>query len=66
MGKLLHIKPKMQWPLGQVFQVKDEFNGHQRGTYYFRNVNGDCVGPFQHFLGAQHKLHEHLAEINRV
>lgn len=66
MGALLKIKTDMQWPLGQVFEIPDQFNGHQRGTFYFRDSYGDCQGPFHHFAEAQHNLQAHLAEANRV
>lgn len=66
MSNILHIKTNMQWPLGQVFEVPDQFNGHQRGTFYFRDAYGDCQGPFKYFVEAQHHLHAHLADVNRI
>lgn len=39
--------PELHFPVGQVFNVPDEFNGRQRGTYYFRSVlSGRLRGPF--------------------
>jgi hypothetical protein len=39
--------PELRFPVGQVFQIDDEFNGRQRGTFYFRSVlTGRLRGPF--------------------
>lgn len=43
---LLRIEPALHFPIGQVFEVPDEFNGTQRGTFYFRNADGKLRGPF--------------------
>lgn len=43
---LLRISPELHFPLNEVFEVPDEFNGHQRGTYYYRNSRGVLRGPF--------------------
>ena len=42
------IEPELQFPIGQVFQVPDHYNGHQRGTYYFRSIfpPHNIRGPF--------------------
>lgn len=67
MGTLLPMKTNMVWPWGVVFEVKDEYNGHQRGTYYFREpINGDVIGPFRLFEDAQHALHLANADASRV
>lgn len=66
MGRLLTIKTNMQWPLGQVFEIPDQYNGHQRGTFYYRNAHGECCGPFHNYDAAQWDLHQHLAGLNRV
>lgn len=42
------IEPELHFPIGQVFEVPDQFNGHQRGTYYFRSIfNHQLRGPFK-------------------
>lgn len=43
---LLRIAPELHFPLNEVFEVPDEFNGHQRGTFYYRNARGVLRGPF--------------------
>lgn len=45
-GNLLRITPELHFPLNEVFEVPDEFNGHQRGTFYYRNSRGVLRGPF--------------------
>lgn len=50
MGKLFEFRPKLHFPVGTPFEVTDEFNGHQRGTWYYRSpFNGQLRGPFHHF-----------------
>lgn len=45
---LLHIEPELEFPIGQVFEVPDQYNGHQRGTFYFRSLFSHCLrGPFK-------------------
>lgn len=43
---LLRINPELHFPQNEVFEVPDEFNGHQRGTFYYRNSRGTLRGPF--------------------
>lgn len=43
---ILHIYPELHFPLEQVFEVPDEFNGSQRGTHYYRTARGTLRGPF--------------------
>lgn len=43
---LLRIEPELHFPMNEVFEVPDEFNGHARGTFYYRNSNGVLRGPF--------------------
>lgn len=48
MGKLLTIKPDIQWPWGQPFHVHDGFNGKNRGEWYYRDdLYGIVRGPFK-------------------
>lgn len=58
---LLHIRPELHFPIGFVFEVKDGFNGHQRGTWYFRSIYNDKLnGPFKHEAEAEfHKMRDH-------
>lgn len=50
MGKLYHITPTLHFPIGRPFEVKDPFNGNQRGTWYFRSIrDGELQGPFMDF-----------------
>lgn len=43
---LLRMSPELHFPMNEVFEVPDEFNGHQRGTFYYRNSSGTLRGPF--------------------
>lgn len=43
---MLRIAPDLHFPIGQVFEVPDEFNGTQRGTFYYRSTEGTLRGPF--------------------
>lgn len=43
---MLRISPDLHFPIGQVFEVPDEFNGAKRGTHYFRDMEGVLRGPF--------------------
>jgi hypothetical protein len=45
-SNVLRINPELHFPLNEVFEVPDEFNGHQRGTFYYRNGSGVLRGPF--------------------
>lgn len=59
MGDLLHIKPReSRFPIGVPFQVPDQYNGHQRGTWYFRSVFGsnEVRGPFGTYDAASYFL----------
>jgi len=45
---VLRIEPELHFPIGQVFEVPDQFNGHQRGTFYFRSLFTHALrGPFK-------------------
>lgn len=58
MGELLAIDPDLHFPVGEVFQVSDTFNGKRRGTYYFRSpFSGRLRGPFISDLTAKLALH---------
>lgn len=57
MGKLLQMNPELHFPWGRPFQVHDEYNGHQRGTWYFRSRStGVLNGPFRNFDEAEHVM----------
>jgi hypothetical protein len=45
-ANILRINPELSFPLNEIFEVPDEFNGHQRGTFYYRNSSGVLRGPF--------------------
>jgi hypothetical protein len=45
-SNILRVSPELHFPLNEVFEVPDEFNGHQRGTFYYRNGSGVLRGPF--------------------
>lgn len=45
MGDLLHIEPKLHFPLLTVFEVGDQFN-KRRGRFFYRDVHGKVRGPF--------------------
>jgi hypothetical protein len=67
MGNILHIKTDMQWPWGVPFRIPDQFNGHQRGEWYFREpLRGDCTGPFMNIDEATHELGLAIANANRI
>lgn len=58
MGTLHEIHPELHFPVGEVFRVPDNFNGKNRGTYYFRSLfNGRLRGPFLSDLMAKLALH---------
>ena len=47
MSNVLRIEPELCFPIGTVFEIPDQFNGHQRGTFYFRSIyNWKLRGPF--------------------
>jgi hypothetical protein len=55
---LYRIDPQLHFPVGEVFRVPDEFNGKQRGTYYFRSIfSGRLRGPFISDTTAKLALH---------
>lgn len=56
---LLRITPELHFPLNEVFEVPDEFNGHQRGTFYYRNARGTLRGPFMNTEEAGFDLCRH-------
>jgi hypothetical protein len=56
---LLRISPELHFPLNEVFEVPDEFNGHQRGTFYYRNARGNLRGPFMNTEEAGFDLCRH-------
>lgn len=42
------MSPVLHFPVGSVFTVPDEYNGHQRGTHYYRSIfTGSMRGPFK-------------------
>jgi hypothetical protein len=45
-SNIFRMSPELHFPLNEVFEVPDEFNGHQRGTFYYRNGRGVLRGPF--------------------
>lgn len=54
---LLQINPGLHFPIGQVFEVPDQYNGHTRGTWYFRShFSGTLNGPFMNKDAAQFHL----------
>ena len=54
MTNVLQIRPSLNFPIGRVFEVTDEFNGHQRGTFYFRSL-------FTHQINGPYKTQEEAA-----
>lgn len=58
MGKLLRIHPQLHFPWGTPFEVPDESNGHQRGTWYYRAPfeQNTLRGPFHNEIEAQFHL----------
>jgi len=50
-NNLSRIDPELHFPIGQVFEVPDQYNGHQRGTFYFRSL-------FTHALRGTFKTQE--------
>jgi hypothetical protein len=56
---LLRINPELHFPQNEVFEVPDEFNGHQRGTFYYRNGRGVLRGPFMNAEEAGFDLCRH-------
>jgi hypothetical protein len=54
---LLKISPELCFPKETVFEVPDEFNGPQRGTFYFRTTGGTLHGPFHNEAQANFHLH---------
>jgi hypothetical protein len=67
MGTLLQIRPTLRFKRGEVFEVPDEYNGHQRGTFYFRDESyGALHGPFLTFDEAEYELHLTTAGDNRA
>lgn len=45
---LLRIHPRLSFPVGEVFVVTDQYNGHQRGVHYYRSIfSGELKGPFK-------------------
>lgn len=46
---LLRINPELHFPILEVFEVPDEFNGQARGTFYYRTLEGVLRGPFMNF-----------------
>ncbi len=56
-GVMLRIKPKLHFPLGIPFEVPDQYNGHRRGSWYFRNPHsGGLRGPFGTYDAASYFL----------
>ncbi len=42
------IRPKLHFPIGVVFEIPDQYNGHQRGTFYYRSRFTEALrGPFK-------------------
>jgi hypothetical protein len=44
------MRPTLHFPVGQVFEVPDSFNGPKRGTFYFRDPTTPgfpAYGPFK-------------------
>ncbi|ARK07455.1 hypothetical protein LAV_00055 [Sphingobium phage Lacusarx] len=47
MGEVRTIRPNLRFPKGVAFQVKDQFNGESRGTWYYRDKkDGKLFGPY--------------------
>lgn len=61
MTNVRRIDPELHFPIGFVFEVPDQFNGNQRGTWYFRSIYNDAlIGPFKHEAEAEfHKMRDH-------
>lgn len=51
MSNLLRIEPVMHFPLLTVFSTGDQFN-KERGTHFYRDVQGNLHGPFKSKLTA--------------
>lgn len=48
MAEVGRIDPTLHFPIGKVFEVPDQYNGHQRGTFYFRSLFSHALrGPFK-------------------
>lgn len=47
MGALLFMHPRLRFQFDEPFEVEDQFNGPQRGTWYFRSKqDGEVHGPY--------------------
>ena len=56
-ANLFQIFPDLSFPIGQVFEVPDQYNGNMRGTWYFRShFSGTLHGPFMNRDAAQFHL----------
>jgi hypothetical protein len=67
MGELLQIRPALHFKRGVVFEVPDMYNGHQRGTFYFRDDSyGALHGPYLTLDEAEHELLLTMAGDNRA
>jgi len=55
--------PQLRFPVGRPFEVPDQFNGKERGTWYYRAVQGGHLhGPFHTELAALNDLQEATIE----
>ena len=56
-SNLYRIEPKLNFPIGKAFEIPDHYNGHQRGTWYFRSVfSHNLIGPFKNEAEASFHL----------
>jgi hypothetical protein len=54
---LFQIKPELHFPIGVPFEVPDQYNGNQRGTWYFRSPHsGSLRGPFSSYDASSYFL----------
>lgn len=53
---ILTIRPALKWKRLRVFEVEDQFNGHQRGTHWYITETGTLRGPFHSDIEATFHL----------
>lgn len=55
---ILRVHPVLHFPIGIQFEVTDTYNGHQRGTWYYRTPFPGHVlrGPYHSYEAASYFL----------
>ena len=62
MGVILPFKPKLSFPIGKAFQIGDQRNGPQRGTWFYRSTHdGEVNGPYHSKLEAEAAIERDFA-----